>query len=320
MSTLVLGIFNIILHFLSWLRKNLFTNLEIVQKAVLYFILISIALLYLQPVFYMISMAFSSFADMTDPTTKWIPKNGTWDNIRYSLQQMKVIPILSKSRGLWRSLMDSSLFVSIITALPAALIQVVTCAIAGYGFAKLNFPLKKLMIVFLISSIIIPPQIIFMPLVWLFKDLHLVNTPWAFIVPALFGNGLKGGLFVIIYMQFFRKIPKELEEAALLDGASYYQIFGRIMFPLSKPAKITVLLFSLVWHWNETYLTTIFYPSVKTMSTIIAGVQLQYADTTMSILPVKMASTVLSIIPILFMYFFTQKHFTESIERTGIVE
>ncbi len=296
------------------------TARDILAKLPLYFLLLSIAFLYLEPIFYMLSMSFKSASDIIDPTTKWIPKEATLLNLRFAFKQMGVAPIFQKNTSLWDSLMTSNLFVSLLTTLPPALIQVFTCAVTGYAFGRLTFPFKRTLFVLLLLSYIVPPQTVFIPQLWVFNRLGIINSPLSFIVPALFAGGIKGSLFIIIYMEFFRKIPHELEEAACIDGASKYRIFWKVMYPLARPARVTVLLFSLVWHWNETYLTNVYYTRISTMATQIARVTLQVGDYTVNIMPLKMASALLFIAPILILYFFTQRLFTESIERTGIVE
>lgn len=308
-----------------WLKRNLFGGeVRIVPKLILYFILIAFSFIYIEPVLYIISTSFKNYADLVDPTAKWIPKEGTLVNIKYALEELKVIPQFTKDKTFWETISSSPMFLSVMTSVPAAIIQTVTCALAGYGLAKLKVPFKKALIVLLVFNYIVPPQATFIPMAWVFRNLKLVNSPLAFIVPALFGNGLKSSLFILIYMQFFRKIPNELEEAALIDGAGYLRLFVKVMFPLAKSARTTVFLFSLVWHWNETYLTKVLYPSLNTMSTIISTVKedsnfAYWAGSTYNIMQVKMASCLLLIGPMLIVYLFTQKQFTESIERTGIV-
>jgi multiple sugar transport system permease protein len=201
-----------------------------------------------------------------------------------------------------------------------ALTQVLSCAVAGYAFARLNFPCKRLLFVLLLLSYIIPPQTIFMPLTWVFRGLGVINNPMSFILPAIFGAGLKGSLFIIIYMQFFKKLPAQLEEAAYIDGASTYKVFFKVMLPLAKPAKITVFLFSMVWHWNETYLTGLFYTRIGTLATALEAIELPENDYSMTLMAVKMAAALIFVLPMLIIYLFTQRNFTESIERTGIVE
>lgn len=291
-----------------------------VRRLPLYTLLTAFALLYLEPVMYMVSMSFKSASDITDLTSKWIPQFPTLSNIRYALDAMKVIPTFTDTRNWWEGMMRSNLFVSIITTFPAALIQMFTCAIAGYAFARLSFPFKRTLFVCLMASYIIPPQTVFMPLIWVFRALGVINSPLAFILPALFGGGLKGSLFVIIYMQFFKKLPAQLEEAAILDGATTYKVFLKVMFPLAKPARITVFLFSMVWHWNENYLTGLFYTKIGTLGNALASITVPSGVYSVALMAVKIAGALIFVGPLLVIYLFTQRHFTESIERTGIVE
>jgi len=290
------------------------------RRLPLYVILTAFALLYLEPVLYMVSMSFKSATDITDATAKWIPHQPTLTSVRFAFDAMNVWPTFLSDRSLWENLMRSNLFVSLLTTFLPALIQVYTCAIAGYAFARLNFPCKRLLFVLLLLSYIIPPQTVFMPLTWVFRALGVINSPMSFILPSLFGAGLKGSLFIIIYMQFFKKLPNQLEEAAYIDGASTYKVFFTVMLPLAKPAKITVFLFSMVWHWNETYLTGLFYTRIGTLATALNAIKLPENDYSMTIMAVKMAAALIFVLPMLVIYLFTQKNFTESIERTGIVE
>ena len=291
-----------------------------VRRLPLYIILTAFALLYLEPVLYMVSMSFKSATDITDATAKWIPHHPTMQNVRYAWDAMNVWPVFLDDRSLWENLMRSNLFVSVLTTFVPALIQVFSCAVAGYAFARLRFPCKRLLFVLLLLSYVVPPQTVFMPLTWVFRALGVINSPMAFILPAIFGAGIKGSLFIIIYMQFFRKLPDQLEEAAYIDGASTYKVFFKVMLPLAKPAWVTVFLFSMVWHWNETYLTGLFYTRIGTLATALNAIKLPENDYSMTIMAVKMAAALIFVLPMLVIYLFTQRSFTESIERTGIVE
>lgn len=293
---------------------------KVLKLVVLILVLIVFAILYLQPVLYMVSLSFKSLSDIVDPSTRWIPSNPTLMNIEFALGQMRIIPMMLDGRALWDNLTTSTLFVSVVTALPTALIQLFSCAVAGYAFGRCNFPFKRILIVLLILTYIVPPQTVFIPVAWLNNQLGFLNSPMAFIAPAIFGHGLNGGLFVIIYMQFFRKIPKELEEAALIDGANPYTVFLKIIFPLAKPAMIVVFLFSLVWHWNETFLAGIYYTRIATLATQITQVNIMPQEQMQALMPAIMASGLLFITPILIIYIFAQRYFTESIERTGVIE
>ena len=295
-------------------------RLGVFRKLPLYILLTAFALLYLEPVLYMLSMAFKSATDITNATAKWIPQNPTLSNLNYAIDAMDVLPTFLDNETWWEGMMRSNLFVSIMTTFPPALIQMFTCAVAGYAFARLKFPLKRTLFVCLMASYIIPPQTVFIPLIWVFRTLGVINSPLSFILPAVFGCGLKGSLFVIIYMQFFKKLPSQLEEAAYIDGASTYKVFFQVMYPLAKPARITVFLFSMVWHWNETYLTGLFYTKIGTLGTALASINVPNGVYSVSLMAVKIAGALIFVGPLLIIYFLTQRHFTESIERTGIVE
>jgi len=295
-------------------------RVELIRKLPLYILLTAFAILYLEPVLYMVSMAFKSATDITDATARWIPKNPTMKNVEYAYDAMKVTATFLKDRSFTENIMRSNLVVSVLTTFLPAIVQTFTCAVAGYAFARLNFPCKKLLFVFLLLSYIIPPQTVFMPLIWIYRALGVVNSPMSFILPAIFGCGLKGSLFVIIYMQFFKKLPAQLEEAAYIDGASTYKVFFQVMLPLAKPAKITVFLFSMVWHWNETYLTSLFYTRIQTLSVALNTITVPTGTYDVAVMAVMMAGALIFVLPMLVIYLFTQRHFTESIERTGIVE
>lgn len=290
------------------------------KRLPMYIILTAFALLYLEPVLYMLSMSFKSATDITDATAKWIPHNPSLENMNFAFKAMSVAPSFVQGRTVWEGLLKSNLFVAILTTFLPAIIQVYACAIAGYAFARLQFPCKNLLFVFLLLSYIIPPQTVFMPLTWIFRGMGVINTPWAFSLPAVFGAGLKGSLFIIIYMQFFKKLPAQLEEAAYIDGASTYKVFFSVMLPLAKPAKVTVFLFSMVWHWNETYLTSLFYTRIGTLATALNAIEIPESTYSVNIMAVKMAAALIFVLPMLVIYLFTQRQFTESIERTGIVE
>ena len=132
------------------------------RKLPLYVILTAFALLYLEPVLYMVSMSFKSATDITDATAKWIPHQPTLTSVRFAFDAMNVWPAFLSDRGLWENLLRSNLFVSALTTFLPALIQIYTCAIAGYAFARLNFPCKRFLFVLLLLSYIVPPQTVAM--------------------------------------------------------------------------------------------------------------------------------------------------------------
>lgn len=288
------------------------------KMSVIYLLLGCIGFVYLYPLLYMISKSFMPLDDLLDPSISWIPSslyNGNYANA-------------FKAMNYWKTLGDSV----VLAGLPT-IINVVICAFVGYGFARYEFRGKKLLIGMLIFSFILPPQATMMPTYVFYTDLKIINSISAFIVPALLGQGLKAQIFILIFWQFFRQVPQALIEAAKIDGAGHFKSFFRIAVPSAAPAILVVFLFSIVWYWNESYLTQLYVVgafanssnwsslvvSLKTFETSYnsasSSLGSQMVDINESI---KMAGTMLSILPLLIMYLVLQRQFVESVDRTGI--
>ena len=288
---------------------------------VIYLLLISIGFVYLYPVLYMISKSFMNLNDLLDTSINWIPSQLYLDNYKQAL----------KSMDYWKTFRDSVLVAGIPT-----LINVVICAIVGYGFARYEFKGKKLLIGLLLFSFILPPQATMMPTYVFYTNLGLINSLKAFVVPAVLGQGIKSQIFILIFYNFFRQIPKVLIEAAKIDGAGHFKIFRKIALPSAAPAILVVFLFSIVWYWNESYLTQLYVVGAFTSnadtyhwsSLIVSLKNFENSyNTARSVAgsgmvdineSIKMAGTMLSILPLLLMYLVLQKQFVESVDRTGI--
>ncbi|WP_258171354.1 carbohydrate ABC transporter permease [Paenibacillus sp. R14(2021)] len=289
-------------------------NDGIIFKLFVYGLLISVGFVYLYPILYLVSQSFKSLPDLLDPTVLWIPQKLYVQNF---VQAYKVLDFMT---SFWTSVMNS--------ALPA-IGQTVSCAIIGYGLAKFRFPGKPVIFGLMMITFIIPTQVVMIPLFLLFQEYGMLGSSLPFIVPALLGQGIKGVLFILIYTQFFRTIPLSLEEAAQMDGAGFIRTFFRIILPISAPALVVVFLFSMVWHWNETYLTSLYLGEnlttlplkLKTFndtysrmysSVTTAGKQQNINES------IRMAGTLLIVLPLLILYLFAQKRFTEVVDKTGI--
>ena len=286
---------------------------------VTYFLLINIALIYLNPIIYMISTSLKGVDDILDATVGLIPRHPTFDNVFLAFEGLEYFDALRNT---------------LLVVLPSALGQVVSCGIAGYAFARLEIPCKKILFFILIITFIVPPQTIIIPLLIMYKNLHLINSPFPFILPAMVAQGLNAPLFVIIYMQYFKNQPREIEDAARVDGSGVFRIFWKVMFPMAKPAMIVVFLFSVVWHWNETFLYLFLNPTFRTLSLkisdlkFISSAEYSTTDTIKNAIlaggitteTVMMAGCFITILPTLLLFFVTQKWFTHGIERTGLVE
>ncbi len=286
------------------------------KQIVLYGLLICIGFVYLYPMLYMISTSFMNQEDLLDSSVKWLPSSLYFQNYLDA----------GRSMNFWSSFGKGIL----IAGLPT-LCNVFICMVIGYGFARYNFRGKKIMMAVLIFSYILPNQVTMIPTYVLYNDMGILGTLWTFIMPAVFGNGLNAPIFILIFYQFFKQIPKVLMEAAAIDGAGHFKAFFRIAIPSAIPAIITVVLFSFVWYWNESYLTEMYVQGLasKSIWTNLV-VQLKNFDTAFQSKAatgdmatnlnesVRMAATALSILPLLVMYLILQKQFVESIDRAGI--
>jgi multiple sugar transport system permease protein len=154
------------------------------------------------------------------------------------------------------------------------------------------------------------------------KDsVNLIDTFWPFLISSGTAMGLKNGLYIYIFRQFFRGIPKEIEEAALVDGAGVIRTFYRIMLPNAVPAIVTVLLFSFVWQWNDSYYVSLFLSKVKVLSTGLMGMGVAIGGEPDPVYFSILMNTgvLLSMAPLIILYLFVQRYFVESVERTGLV-
>lgn len=288
------------------------------KSLVIYILLICIGFVYLYPLLYMISKSLMTRADLLDSSVSWLPSSFYVKNYIDAFTSMDFL------KTFWQSI--------VVAGLPT-LLNMVVCAVVGYGFARYDFPLKKLMMGILIVSFIIPPQITMMPNYLLYNDLGILDSLNAFLLPALLGQGIKSQLYILIYYQFFKQIPQVLIEAAKIDGCGHFKSFFKIAIPSAAPAILVVFLFSLVWYWNEAYLTQLYVCGVfgdgfwNTLVVALKGFNDSYTSSGASVTGdtmgslnegIKMAATMLSILPVLLLYFVLQKQFVESVDRTGI--
>lgn len=284
-------------------------------KLVIYTLLLCIGFVYLYPMIHMFVTSMKSLSDLLDTAVRWIPSTFYTKNYEQAFSVMNI---------------RSSLVGSFLIAIIPTVFQVAVASLVGYGFARFEFPLKKVLFGFMLFSFIIPPQILMMPTYRLFSELGLTGSLNAFWIPAALGQGINSTIFILIFYQFFKQTPKSLYEAAEVDGAGQLISFFKIAIPMAAPAFIVSFLFSFVWYWNETYLTTLYLTSKSAdITTILLQLQ-QFEANYEAMYPVtenspnkinegiKMAGTVISILPLLIIYFFLQRYFVESVDRTGI--
>lgn len=287
-------------------------------------ILLGISYIILGPVISIISNSFYSPSDVYNPSVFLFPLSPNLDNYHLSFLRLDY----------WKTLGWTLFYVSTIT-----LLQILIASMAGYGFARFDFPFKKLLFAFVIVTIVLPAHTIMLPVYQHFrnwdmfgiiklingKPLNLLQKETPIYLMTLFGTGLRSGLFIYIFRQFFRGLPKEIEEAAFIDGAGMFYTYFRIMLVNAIPAVLTVSVFSLVWQYNDMFYVSLFsMPSGHNISFRLSTIQATISfvdkvrDPMISQLYVY-AGVVLVIIPILIIYLILQKYFMEGVERSGIV-
>lgn len=298
------------------LKSFLFGNREdygLIVKVMLYLLLIAIGFVYLYPLLFMFVTSMKSPQDLLNSMIQWVPSEFYVGNYTKAFRVLNY-PI--------------NFLISTFVAVVPSLLQAAVASLVGWGLARYRFRGRNLIFILLMATFIIPAQTTVIPQMLAYKNLGLLGNVFSLIIPALFGQGYRSAIFVLIFYQSFSTFPKALEEAARLDGASEKEIFLKIAVPSALPAFIVSIIFSIVWYWNETYLTSIFLSGgVSTLpmqlSKFVQAYENLYPPGMVNIFDrlneaVKLSGTFLNILPLLIMYFVLQKWFVESVERTGL--
>lgn len=296
---------------------------KMILSVLQFLLLIGIAFVILGPIITVVSRSFFSASDVYNPTAYLIPLKGTFQNYKLVFTRMNYIGTLLSTLG----------FIVLL-----ALIQVLVCSMVGYGFARFEFPFKKLLFGCVIVTIVIPTHTIMLPLYMHFRNfdplgmmtlinggpINLLSTRVPIVIMTCLGSGLRSGLYIYIFTQFFRGLPKEIEEAAFIDGAGSWYTYFRIMLVNAVPSVLTVSVFSLVWQYNDMFYSKLFsVSSSKLISLRVSTVQatIEFMDLVKDPMLSQLylyAAIVLTIIPILTIYLVLQKYFMEGVERSGI--
>lgn len=297
--------------------------------------LLGFSFIILYPIISMISKAFMQQGDIFDNTVIWVPKHFTLDNLKMAAKAMNY---------------KTSFFNSVFISALVTVLQTSMCMMVGYGFARYDFPLKNALFLLVIVTFLIPPQILMIPLFLTFRNfdffgilslfkgsgISLLNTDWPYIMLAVTCQGIRNGLFVFMFRQCFRAMPRETEEAAYVDGAGSFCTFIRIMVPNAVTMIATVGLFSFVWQWNDTFYSGLFTNNSNTLSSAysnftttlgLISVEAEGAlqslsfdlKNTMVVSLLKNAAVFLMMMPLIIVYLIAQRSFVESVERSGLV-
>lgn len=282
-----------------------------------FIIIVGISYVILAPVIGIISRSFFSRQDSINPMVFTIPISPTFDRYVMAVKHLNYLPVLGRT---------------LLYVFGVTLIQLLVCSMVGYGFARYSFPFKKLLFAFIVVMIVVPLNTIQFPLYMTFryfgvgeKTINLLKTPWPTVILSVFGCGLRSGLYIYIFNQFFRGLPKEIEEAALVDGAGSWYTYFRIMLPNAAPAMITVAVFSIVWQYNDSFFANTFNISDSIILTRKLDSLINVIANAEKILTISEqqlyfdAGVVLTLLPVVIIYLVLQRRFIEGVERSGIV-
>ncbi len=287
-------------------------------------ILVGVGYVILSPLIGMFVNAISSDVDAYNPMVFVLPQFPTWERFQLAWKRLDYLPTMGRDLLYTGSL---------------TLLQLLICSMVGYGFARFEFPLKKVLFAMVVVMIVIPSHTVMLPFYLTFRSfdpfgivtaihgapINLMATVWPMYILTALGCGIRSGLYIYIFNQFFRGLPKEIEEAAFVDGCGVWKTYFKIMLRNASPAIITVTVFSIVWQFNDTFYAKLFLISENVViSKKIASLQANIANLDKVLDPTIQelyldAGVLLILLPIVIVYLILQKNFIEGVERSGIV-
>jgi multiple sugar transport system permease protein len=269
---------------------------SLAKRASAYGGLLLLTVLFLAPLLFMVSTSFKTNFEAAQPT--WIPKDPTTENYSLVLNASQT-PVLRWFAN------------SLLAAAGQALLIIVTASMAAYALARMEFPGKRLLTGLIIATIFVPPIVLLIPNYVIVANLGWLDSLTAVIVP-----GAAGAFGVFFLRQFFVSLPRELEEAALLDGASRLQIFYKVILPLSKPALATLALLSFLTNWNDFLwpLFVLFSPERLTLQPGLSTMQSAFTTDYATI----MVGGVIASLPVLILFVIAQRFIIEGVSRSGL--
>ena len=272
---------------------------KLAARIVTYFVLIAAAVICLFPFIWMISTSFKPMSDIYKMPPTLFPENGTVENFVEG----------------WKGANFQLYFknTAVITFL-ATVGTVLSSSVVAYGFARFQSRCSKLLFMVLLGTMMLPTQVTLIPQYLLYYKLGMVDTIWPLIIPSWLG----GGAFnIFLFIQFFRTLPKELDEAAKIDGANSLQVFTRILRPAVKPVMLAVLVMALVYNWND-FFNPLIYLNSNDKFTIAIGLQFFKGSQGNVQVGQMMSMALVSLLPVLVIFATCQKYFIQGIKMSGL--
>lgn len=261
-------------------------------------LLIGGGILFSIPFLWTVSTALKSNEQVFASPPVWIPHPIQWENFKRAWTEL---PFPTFVRN------------TVTITFLATFGQIVSASLVAYGFARFKFKGRNVLFYLMLSTMMLPSQVTMIPVFLLWRQLGLIDTFVPLVAPAFFG----GGAFTIFLLrQFFLTVPRELDEAAMIDGAGPLTIWWRVLLPLARPALITTTLFSFVSHWDE-FMGPLIYLNSMEKYTVSIGLRL-FQDTYGTQLELLMAAALIHLLPTVILFFVAQRYFVKGIALTGL--
>jgi multiple sugar transport system permease protein len=270
---------------------------RLAEKVVAHTALIVLSVVFFIPFFWMVSGSLKDIADLNSFPVVWFPHKLTLENYIYGL---RVFP--------FARYFGNTLLICVLSMTGAAL----SSSFIAYGLARIDWPLRKPLFIIILGTMMIPFYVTMVPLFSLFRSMGWVNTYLPLIVPTFFGVPF----YIFLLRQFFMSIPRDLSDAARIDGANEFAIYARIILPLAKPALAAVALFQFLVSWSD-LLGPLIYLSNSSSYTVSLGLTFYRSQYSTQYGPLMAASTVV-VIPVVILFFFAQRTFIQGITLTGV--
>ncbi len=270
-----------------------------IQRTATLFVLMALAIVFMFPFLWAVTASLKPLGKVYEYPPRLTVSDPQWSNYAEALSKLPFFRFITNT---------------FVIALANVAGQVLTASMVGYAFARLRWRGRGVFFIVLLATMMLPGQVLLIPHFLIYQSLGWVNTYKPLIVPGWLGGG---AFFIFLFRQFFKAIPRELEEAALIDGASRWQLYWQIMLPLAKPAVATVAVLSFIGHWQE-FMSPLIYLSDFQKYPISLGLRMYQAMEGGSMVHYLMAASLVAVVPVLILFFLAQRYFVRGLLLTGL--
>lgn len=271
---------------------------RVIRRILLYFTLAFLSLIFLVPLFWMLTSSLKEQGQVFAVPPVWIPNPWVWDNY----------PEAMRRAPLWLWLQNTSVITFV-----ATIGGVFTASMVGYGFARMRFPGRDVLFILLLSTLMLPGHVTLIPRFIMFKEIGWNDSFLPLIVPSWFGGGAAN---IFLVRQFYLTLPRDLDEAAKIDGCSNWGVWWRILVPLSAPVMVAIAIFSFLEHWNE-FLNALIFLQSDFNKTLSIGLRM-FINPYDASWHITMAASMWLTVPVILVFFIGQRYFIRGIAMSGI--